>query len=134
MKLAALRAFGLALDPAHCRLYVDDDSEDGHVPRMFDSVVCLRCFVVLVYDHQPVDTIEFKQNSTNLCLKSGQALKENDILLTVQSDREPNSLELVVDINLTLPDVWNIIKEELRMDRKNCHAVFLSPEMSLLLS
>lgn len=69
-----------------------------------------------MYDHLTVDTIDFKQNNTNLCLKTGQALKENEIILYIQSDREPNSLELVVDSNATLTDLWNIIKRELHMD------------------
>jgi len=73
---------------------------------------------VLVYDHQTVETIDFKQNNTNLCLRTGQALKENDILLFIQSDREPNPLELVVDLTITLTDLWNIIKRELQMDGK----------------
>jgi len=75
-------------------------------------------FCILVYDHQTVDTIDFKQNNTNLCLKLGQTLKENDLLLYILSDREPNSLELVVDFNLTLTDLWNLIKQELSMDSK----------------
>ncbi len=75
-------------------------------------------FSVLVYDHQTIDTIDFKQNNTNLCLKLGQTLKENDLLLYILSDREPNSLELVVDFNLTLTDLWNLIKQELSMDSK----------------
>lgn len=73
---------------------------------------------MLVYDHQTVETIDFKQNNTNLCLRTGQALKENDILLFIQSDREPNPLELVVDLTTTLTDLWNIIKRELQMDGK----------------
>lgn len=74
------------------------------------------CFSVLVYDHQTVDTIDFKQNNTNLCLKIGQALKENEIIVYIQLDLESNSLELVVDSNNTLTDLWNIIKRELHMD------------------
>jgi hypothetical protein len=31
----AIQAFGLTSDPSLCRLYIDDDSEDVHVPRMF---------------------------------------------------------------------------------------------------
>lgn len=75
-------------------------------------------FSILVYDHQTVDTIDFKQNNTNLCLKLGQALKPNDILLYILSDREPNTLEVVVDISLTLRDLWSLIKQELHMDSK----------------
>jgi hypothetical protein len=78
----------------------------------------LISFILLVYDHQTVDTIDFKQNNTNLCLKLGQGLKENDLLLYILSDREPNSLELVVDFNITLTDLWNLIKQELYMDSK----------------
>lgn len=65
-----------------------------------------------------MDTIEFKQNNTNLCLKLGQAVKENFLLIYVLSDREPSSLELVVDQNLTLNDLWCLIKQELHMDGK----------------
>ncbi|CAF1489982.1 unnamed protein product [Rotaria sordida] len=97
----AIQAFGLSLDPLMCRLHIDDDSDIAHIP---------------LYDHQTVDTIDFKQNNTNLCLKSGQALKENNILIYILSDREPNSLELVVDQNMTLTDLWNLIKQELHMD------------------
>jgi hypothetical protein len=75
-------------------------------------------FLLLVYDHQTVDTIDFKQNNTNLYLKVGQALKENDILLCIQSDREPNSLELIVDYTITLTDLWSLIKHELHIDSK----------------
>jgi len=78
----------------------------------------LFSFSVLVYDHQTIDTIDFKQNNTNLCLKFGQALKENDILLYILSDREPNSLELIVDYNITLTELWNRIKQELHIDSK----------------
>lgn len=73
---------------------------------------------ILVYDHQTVDTIDFKQNNTSLCLRAGQALKETDILLFIQSDREANSVELVVDLTITLTDLWKIIKRELQMDGK----------------
>jgi len=54
--------------------------------------------------------IDFKQNNTNLTLKFGQALQENDLLLYILSDREPSSLELVVDQNTTLTNLWSIIK------------------------
>ncbi len=77
----------------------------------------IRCSIS-VYDHQTIDTIDFKENNTNLCLKSGQALKENDLLIYILSDREPNSLELVVDFNITLTDLWNLIKQELHIDSK----------------
>jgi hypothetical protein len=73
-------------------------------------------FSIVVYDHQTVDSIEFKQNNTNLCLKLGQALKENDLLLYILSDREPSSLELVVDETITLSQLWNLIKKELCMN------------------
>ncbi len=72
--------------------------------------------MILVYDHQTVDSIEFKQNNTNLCLKIGQALKENDLLLYILSDREPSSLELVVNETITLSQLWFLIKQELRMN------------------
>jgi hypothetical protein len=62
--------------------------------------------------------IDFKQNNTNLTLKFGQALQENDLLLYILSDREPSSLELVVDQNTTLTNLWNLIKHELNMDCK----------------
>jgi hypothetical protein len=71
---------------------------------------------LIVYDHQTVDSIEFKQNNTKLCLKLGQSLKENDLLLYILSDREPSSLELVVDENITLSQLWLFIKEELHMN------------------
>jgi hypothetical protein len=70
----------------------------------------------LVYDHLPVDSIDFKQNNTCLALRIGQVLKENDILIYIYSDREPNPLELVVDKNQTLSHLWLLIKDELRMD------------------
>lgn len=81
----------------------------------------LQCFPIhshsiSVYDHLTVDTINFKQNNTNLILKFGQALKENDLLLYILSDREPSSLELVIDRNRTLAELWSMIKTELRMD------------------
>jgi hypothetical protein len=62
--------------------------------------------------------IDFKQNNTNLTLKFGQALQENDLLLYILSDREPSSLELVVDQNTTLKNLWSLIKQELNMDCK----------------
>ncbi len=62
--------------------------------------------------------IDFKQNNTNLTLKFGQALQENDLLLYILSDREPSSLELVVDQNTTLTNLWNLIKQELNMNCK----------------
>lgn len=70
----------------------------------------------VVYDHQTVDSIEFKQNNTNLCLKFGQALKENELILYILSDREPSSLELAVDETMTLSQLWLLIKQELRMN------------------
>jgi hypothetical protein len=30
----AIQAFGLSLDPSMCRLYIDDDSDVAHIPRM----------------------------------------------------------------------------------------------------
>ncbi|CAF4863359.1 unnamed protein product, partial [Rotaria sp. Silwood1] len=104
VKLMAIQAFGLSLDPSMCRLHIDDDSDVAHIP---------------LYDHQTVDTIDFKQNNTNLCLKLGQALKENNLLIYFLSDREPNSLELVVDQSMTLTDLWNLIKQELHMDNND---------------
>ena len=62
-----------------------------------------------------VDSIEFKQNNTNLCLKFGQALKENELLLYILSDRDPSPLELVINEKATLAQLWFKIKEELRM-------------------
>ena len=118
----AIRAFDLSLDPSMCRLHIQDDSDVAHIPRtMFyfhlEKFYCFN-FLVLVYDHQTVDTIDFRQNNTNLCLKFGQALKENELLLYILSDREPNSLELVVDQNTTLTNLWNLIKQELHMNSK----------------
>ncbi|CAF4230033.1 unnamed protein product, partial [Rotaria sp. Silwood2] len=110
VKLMAIQVFGLSLDPSMCRLHIDDDSDAAHIP---------------LYDYQTVDTIDFKQNNTNLCLKLGQALKENNLLLYILSDREPNSLELVVDQSMTLTDLWNLIKQELHMDSKE-NLLFLS--------
>jgi hypothetical protein len=104
IKSIAIQAFSLSIDSSMCRLYIDDDSDVAHIP---------------LYDHQTVDTIDFKQNNTNLCLKIGQTLKENDFLLYILSDHEPNTLELVVDFNITLNDLWNLIKHELNMDNKN---------------
>lgn len=71
-----------------------------------------------VHDHLPIDSIEFKQNNTTLLLKIGQALKENEILLYIISDREPNQLELVVNEKISLSQLWYMIKEELRMSGK----------------
>ena len=34
MKSSAIKAFGLALDPSQCRLYVDEDLEDAPIPCM----------------------------------------------------------------------------------------------------
>ncbi|CAF4003627.1 unnamed protein product [Adineta steineri] len=104
VKLMAIQAFGLSLDPSMCRLYIDDDSDLADIP---------------LYDHQTVDTINFRENNTNLCLKSGQALKENDLMICVQSDREPNLLELIVDYSMTLTDLWNLIKQKLNMDEND---------------
>ncbi len=75
-------------------------------------------FFFIVYDHQTVDKIEFKDNNTNLSLKFGEALKENDLLLYILSDREPSSLELVVNQNITLSHLWLLIKQELKMKGK----------------
>jgi len=75
-------------------------------------------FCFIVYDNETVDSIEFKQNNTNLCLKFGQSLKENDLLLYILSDREPSSLELVLDKNSTLSHLWFLIKQELNMNSK----------------
>ncbi|CAF1418354.1 unnamed protein product, partial [Adineta steineri] len=104
VKLMAIQAFGLSLDPSMCRLYIDDDSDLADIP---------------LYDHQTVDTINFRENNTNLCLKSGQALKENDLMICIQSDREPNLLELIVDYSMTLTDLWNLIKQKLNMDEND---------------
>ncbi|CAF0972981.1 unnamed protein product [Adineta steineri] len=101
VKLMAIQAFGILLEADMCRLYVDDNPDLAHIP---------------LYDHQSVDTINFKDNNTNLCLKFGHALKENDLLLYILSDREPCSLELVVDQNITLTELWLQIKHELKMD------------------
>ncbi|CAF4595138.1 unnamed protein product, partial [Rotaria sp. Silwood2] len=103
VKRMAIQAFGLSLDSCMCRLYIDDP-DAAHIP---------------LYDHQTVDSIEFKQNNTNLCLKFGQSLKENDILLYILSDREPCSLELVVDQNITLSHLWLVIKQELNIDEND---------------
>jgi hypothetical protein len=89
----------------------------------------LFSFSALVYDHQTIDTIDFKQNNTNLCLKFGQALKENDLLLYILSDREPNSLELIVDYNITLTDLWNRIKQELHIDSKRMNIDLKEPNI-----
>ncbi|CAF2073247.1 unnamed protein product [Rotaria magnacalcarata] len=104
VKSMAIQAFGLSIDASLCRLHIDDDPDVAHIP---------------LYDHQTVDTIEFKQNNTNLCLKLGQALKENHLLIYILSDREPNSLELVADQSITLIDLWNLIKQELHMDNND---------------
>ncbi|UJR23171.1 hypothetical protein I4U23_026191 [Adineta vaga] len=101
VKRRAIEAFGLSLGPSMCRLYIDDDSDLAEIP---------------LYDHQTVDTIDFKQNHTNLCLKIGQALKENELLISIQSDREPNPLELIVDCSITLTDLWHLIKQGLHMN------------------
>lgn len=124
VKTMAIKAFGLSIESSMCRLHIDDDADVAHIPRKLNLIQKFslfdrkRCFVLLVYDHQAVDTIEFKQNNTNLCLKLGQAVKENFLLIYVLSDREPSSLELVVDQNLTLNDLWCLIKQELHMDGK----------------
>lgn len=119
----AIQAFGLSLEPSMCRLYIDDDSDAANIPCMLDriflKILFLNLFLILlVYDHQIVDAIDFKQNNTNLCLKLGEALKENDILLYISSEREPSPLELVVDFTITLNELWNLIKQELHMDSK----------------
>jgi hypothetical protein len=79
-------------------------------------MILFVCFVV--YDHQTVDKIEFKGNNTNLSLKFGEALNENDLLLYILSDREPSSLELVVNQKITLSHLWLLIKQELKMNGK----------------
>lgn len=119
VKLAAIEAFNLPLDPEICRLYIDGDADLAHIPRRrkkssFSKEINDVCLVV--YDHQTVDSIEFKENNTDLCLKLGQALKENDILLYILSHREPSPLELVVDRRQTLKQLWTLIKQELRMN------------------
>ena len=85
-------------------------------------------FSFVVYDHQTVDKIEFKENNTNLCLKFGEALKENDLLLYILSDREPSSLELVVNQNLTLSHLCLLIKQELKINGKRMIDTFKSNE------
>lgn len=122
----AIQAFGVTIDPSTCRLFIDDDSDVAHVPRTCDFFSreahhrsLSFSLSTLVYDHQPVDTINFKQNDTNLCLKAGQALKQNDLLLSIQSDREPNPLELIVDSNMTLTELWILIRQALHMDGRN---------------
>lgn len=77
---------------------------------------------VLVYDHHTVNSIAFKGNNTNLCLKIGQSLKDNEILLYILSDREPSSLELAIDQNNTLSQLWDTIKRELKMSGKRIFA------------
>ncbi|CAF1340533.1 unnamed protein product [Rotaria magnacalcarata] len=100
VKSMAIQAFNLSIESCMCRLCIDDPDVE-HIP---------------LYDHQTVDSIEFKQNNTNLCLKFGVSLKENDFLLYILSDRDPCSLELVVDKNITLSHLWLLIKQELNMD------------------
>lgn len=73
---------------------------------------------LLVYDHRTVGSIEFKQNNTNLSLKFGQSLQENDLLLYIISNYEPSPLELVVNENITLSHLWLLIKKELKMNGK----------------
>jgi hypothetical protein len=34
----AIQAFGLSIDPSMCRLYIDDDSDLTHIPRMLEFV------------------------------------------------------------------------------------------------
>ena len=115
----AIRAFDISFEPSYCRLFVDDDPDLSHVPRKFSwkrGFLVAHDALSAVHDHLTVDTIEFKQNNTNLILKMGEALKENDLLLYILSDREPNTLELVIDRNRTLSELWSAIKLELRMD------------------
>jgi hypothetical protein len=33
VKLMAIQAFGIALDPDMCRLHIDDDPDAAHIPR-----------------------------------------------------------------------------------------------------
>ncbi|CAF1468966.1 unnamed protein product [Adineta ricciae] len=101
VKLMAIEAFGVSLEPNMCRLFIDNHPDVAHIP---------------LYDHDNVGEINFKDNNTQLCLKFGPALHENDLLLYILSDREPSSLELVVDQNMTLTDLWLLIKQELKMD------------------
>lgn len=35
----AIKAFGLALDPIQCRLYVDEDCEDLSIPCMLSKIL-----------------------------------------------------------------------------------------------
>ena len=121
----AIEAFGLSLEPDMCRLFIDNHPDVAHIPRMLTFVFFSRnisvdneLFLCIVYDHDNVGEINFKDNNTQLCLKFGPALHENDLLLYILSDREPSSLELVVDQNTTLTDLWLLIKQELRMDCK----------------
>ncbi|UJR25754.1 hypothetical protein I4U23_007103 [Adineta vaga] len=101
VKMMAIEAFGLSLDPYMCRLFIDNDPDVAHIP---------------LHDHDTVGNINFKDNNTQLCLKFGSALNENDLLLYILSDREPSPLELVVDQNTTLTNLWFLIKQELKMD------------------
>jgi hypothetical protein len=88
---------------------------------------------VLVYDHQTVDSVDFRQNNTNLSLKFGQALQENELLLYILSDREPSSLELVVDQSITLSHLWTTIKKQLSMDgEKHKHGLVVDAIAALL--
>ena len=87
---------------------------------------------VLVHDHQTVDSVDFRQNNTNLSLKFGQALQENELLLYILSDREPSSLELVVDQNITLSHLWTTIKKQLSMDGENCESALIVDAMTPL--
>lgn len=43
-------------------------------------------------------------------------MKENDILLYILSRYEPSPLEIVIDQDNTLRQLWSLIKQELRMD------------------
>lgn len=43
-------------------------------------------------------------------------MKENEIVLYIQNDSEINPLELIINSNATLIDLWNSIKQELKMN------------------
>mgnify|MGYP001048325713 FL=1 len=75
----------------------------------------------LVYDSQTIDSVDFNGKHTNLILKFGAALKDNEILLYVLSDFEPCSFELTIDENKSLTELWNSIKHELRIPTNDYH-------------
>lgn len=107
-----------------CRLHIDDNPDVAHIPRKREKVISaksIRFASSIVYDDQSINSVDFNGNHTNLSLKFGQALKENEILLYILSDHQPNTLELIINETTSLTDLLNSIKTELKISDNDHH-------------